>query len=74
MATINTIGSERMLLGLSQEDLAAKIGKGRGTIARWEADPSCISGRYLVRLSKIFGCTTDYLLGLTPERTTRTVA
>ena len=66
---MNNIESERRRLGLTQEELGEKIGKGRSTIVRWEADPFVITGTYLVQLAKLFQCSIDYLLGLTPERT-----
>ena len=67
----NTIESERRRLGLTQAQLGEKIGKDRSTIGRWEADPSRIEARYLYALSELFQCSIDYLLGLTPERTSR---
>lgn len=65
---VNTIASERTRMGLSQAQLAEMIGKGRATIAKWEADPFSISGTNLCRLSNIFGCSIDYLLGISDER------
>lgn len=65
---VNNIESERRRLGLTQEELAAKVGKGRTTIVRWEADPLAITGTYLVALAELFQCSIDYLLGLTSER------
>ena len=64
----NTIAAERKRLGMTQSDLAAKFGKDRSTIARWEADPSIITGNVLRQLSDLFGCTTDYLLGRSEDR------
>lgn len=69
---MNAIASERARLGMSQDDLAQKVGKGRGTIIRWEANPASISGNYLIQLAALFGCSIDYLLGLTSERVPRT--
>lgn len=65
---VNSIASERMRLGLSQSQLAEKLGKQRSTIARWESDPLSISGSILCELSDMFGCSIDYLLGRTEER------
>lgn len=70
----NTIASERKKLGLTQEQLGARVGKDRSTIGRWEADASHVEAEYLFKFSKIFQCSVDYLLGLTPERTPRVVA
>lgn len=65
---INTIASERTRMGLSQSQLAEKLGKGRATIAKWESDPFSISGTNLCKLSNFFGCSIDYILGISDER------
>lgn len=70
----NTIGSERTRLGLSQDQLGEMMGKDRATIGRWEKNPGIVDGAALIKLSQIFGCTVDYLLNLTPERTPRATA
>ena len=70
----NTIASERIRMGLSQEQLAEKVGKSRAVIARWEKNPSAIDGTYLCMLADMFGCSVDYLMGRTPERTFTAIA
>ena len=56
-------------MGLTQTQLAEKLGvKDRKTIMRWESDPMCISGENLCKLSKLFDCSIEYILGLTDER------
>ena len=70
----NTIASERHRLGLTQEELGARIGKDRSTIGRWEADCTHIEAEYLYKLAQLFHCSIDYLLGLTPERIPQVVA
>ena len=64
----NTIAMERKRLGMTQADLAKEFGKDRSTIARWEANPSMMTGVHLHKLSDMFGCTTDYILGRTDDR------
>ena len=71
---INTIASERKRLGLTQAELGEKVGKDRSTIGRWESDCAHIEAEYLFMLSKLFKCSVDYLLGLTPERTPQPIA
>lgn len=61
--TENRIGSERVRLRLSQEELGEKMGVTNKTISAWEQDVSRCSSKVIVELSKIFGCTTDYLTG-----------
>ena len=53
---------------MTQLQLAEKLGKGRATIAKWESDPLSISGANLCKLSAYFGCSIDYLLGISNER------
>lgn len=65
----NNIAGERARLGLSQEQLAEKLNiKDRKTIMRWESDPMGITGENLCKLSNLFGCSIEYILGLTEER------
>lgn len=66
MAT--NIASERVRLGLRQADLAEKLGVGISTVLRWERERLSPSASQLVMMAELFGCSTDYLLGLTDER------
>lgn len=69
---VNSIAGERTRIGLSQAELAEKLGvKDRKTIMRWESDPKNVTGDYLCKMSELFGCSVDYLLGLTNERMPR---
>lgn len=54
----------RSALGWSQVDLAKKLNITKQTVSNWENDNIQPSIEMLVRLSKIFGVTTDRLLGL----------
>lgn len=54
----------RNSLGWSQVDLAAKLNVAKQTVSNWENENIQPSIEMLVRLSKVFGVTTDYLLGL----------
>jgi transcriptional regulator with XRE-family HTH domain len=54
--------------GFTQVQIAAEFGKGEAAIRTWEtgkAKPDCDT---LIKLSKYFNCTTDYLLGLSETR------
>ena len=60
---MNPIASERVRIGLSQEDLATKLGlKSRATVASYENGGE-IPGSKLVKLAKYYGCSVDELLG-----------
>ena len=50
--------------GLTQKQLAKRIGVTRATVNSWELAHSAPSCGYLAELSKVFGVSTDYLLGL----------
>lgn len=58
------ISQQRTTRNWSQVDLAKRLGVAKQTISNWENDNIQPSIEMLVRLSRIFGVTTDYLLGL----------
>jgi transcriptional regulator with XRE-family HTH domain len=61
--TARIIKEQRKLLKMSQTELGQKIGVGKTTISNWETEYSSPDPDSLVKLSKIFGCTVDFLLG-----------
>lgn len=65
---MNTIVSERKRIGITQKDLSKRIGVSIPTVSRWERGEVMPDGSSLVAMSKLFGCSSDYLLGLTDER------
>ena len=56
----------RLSFGWTQVQLAQKLGVTKQTVSNWENDNIQPSIDMLIKLSKIFGASTDYLLGLTP--------
>ena len=54
----------RTALGWSQVELAKRLQISKQTVSNWENDNIQPSVDMLVRLAKLFGVTTDYLLGL----------
>ena len=54
----------RLACGWNQVELAKKLSVTKQTVSNWENDNIQPSIETLVRLSKLFGVTTDYLLGL----------
>jgi len=52
----------RKKLGISQEELAYKIGVSRQAVSKWESEESIPSLDKIVSLSELFGVSTDYLL------------
>ena len=62
---VRTLRNER---NLSQEQLAKKIGATRPTVASYELENRLPSLSALFKLSNALGVTTDYLLGVSDER------
>lgn len=54
----------RRQLGLSQESLGEKMGVSRQAISKWEADAALPEIDKLIALSKLFGVTVGWLLGV----------
>lgn len=54
----------RAAFGWSQVELAKRLGVAKQTVSNWENDNIQPSIEMLIRLSKLFGVKTDYLLGL----------
>ena len=50
--------------GLSQTDLAKVLKVSQDTISLWELNKSTPDAESIVGLSKTFGVSTDYLLGV----------
>lgn len=50
---------------MTQEELAKKIGKTRSTVAGYETERKEPDFKTLIKLSRIFNISTDYLLGVT---------
>ncbi|MDD3416842.1 MAG: helix-turn-helix transcriptional regulator [Lachnospiraceae bacterium] len=52
----------RNVKGISQEELASLMNVTRQAVSKWETDQSVPDSEKIIRLSEIFGVTTDYLL------------
>lgn len=48
--------------GMSQEELAEKLGVSRQSVSKWESAQSTPDLTRILEMSKVFGVTTDYLL------------
>lgn len=60
----DTIKSLRETAGLSQSELAKRLGVTRSSVNAWEMGLSIPTAQYIVELSQLFHVSTDYLLGL----------
>lgn len=67
--TGRNICSERHRLGLTQLELADRIGVSVNAVSAWENGSFEPNSNSLKKLSQLFSCSTDCLLGLTDERT-----
>ena len=61
------IVSNRKRMGLTQDQLAEKLGVTAQAVSKWENDQSCPDITMLPRLAEIFGISTDELLGIEPQ-------
>lgn len=62
------IKSERVRIGMTQEQLADEIGVHVNSIRMWENGTSLPSAMNLINMSHLFKCSPDYLLGCSEER------
>jgi len=63
--TVRMLRDER---NLSQDQLAQKIGVSRSTVATYESGNRFPSLDSLIALARVFGVTTDYLLGVSARK------
>lgn len=62
MTTGEKIAEGRKKLGLTQQQFADELGVTRQAVSRWESDLAFPETDKLIKLSEMFGCSTDYLL------------
>lgn len=53
--------------GMTQAELAKRLGITRSSVNAWEMGISTPSTQYLLELSRIFKVSTDYLLGISTD-------
>ena len=63
--------NERKKLGLTQEDLGAKLNISRQAISKWESDISLPDTANLIKLSSLFSCSIDYIRNGTEDEEER---
>lgn len=67
MTTGQRVAQKRKELGLSQEALGEKLGVSRQSIYKWESDSALPEVEKLVALSRLFGVSVGWLLGVEEE-------
>ena len=69
MTIADRIQSLRKAKGMSQEELADKVGVSRQAVSKWESEQATPDLEKVVIMSDIFEVTTDYLLkGIEPVK------
>ena len=63
----NRLYEYRKQSGLSQEELAEKLGISRQSVSKWERAESCPDTDNLIELSKIYNVTMDELLNTSKD-------
>lgn len=67
MNLADRIQSLRKTKGISQEELADKVGVSRQAVSKWESEQSTPDLEKIIIMSDFFGVTTDYILkGIEP--------
>ena len=67
---MNRLKAERVMKGLTQEELATDLKVATKTLQRWEYGTTNIPSSKLCRISDLFGCSVDWLLGRSERRNT----
>ena len=68
------IAAQRKQLGLSQEALGEKMGVSRQAISKWEADGAVPEIDKLIAMTRLFGVTLGWLMGLEEEAAPQSAA
>lgn len=61
MHTGMIVAKYRKAIGLTQEELAAKVNVSRNAIARLETEPKILSFEIMARIADVLGCSLDEL-------------
>ena len=65
------LASERVRLGMTQEQLSGELFCTVKTLGKWEKDMSTMPGEKIKQAANFFGCSLDYLLDQSDERMPR---
>lgn len=67
---MNEIQMRRIAIGITQDQLAEKLGVDRSTVTKWELGKSYPRASLLPKISEILGCTVDELFENCEEKET----
>lgn len=65
----NKVREIRKARGLTQQDVADKMGLKKNTISQWESGARSMSLEQTIQFAKVVGVTLDYFSDHSPERT-----
>lgn len=65
----NTLKALRLKSGMTQKDLAAKVGVTKSVISYYELSERAPSPEMLIKLASVFHVSSDYLLGIEKQDT-----
>ena len=68
---MNRLKELRIEKGIKQIELARLMSVGQQTVSRYETGERDLSTDSISFLCRLFGCTADYLLGISSQRTTQ---
>lgn len=60
--------AERVRLGMSMQQVADSVGVHVNAVSRWESGDAEPMGSNLIKLSHLYGCSPEYLMGKTSDR------
>lgn len=58
------VEAERARQGITKEELAKRLGVDRKTLINWQSGKTQMPICKLVQLTQMFGCSADYILGM----------
>lgn len=70
---IKPLASERVRVGMTQEEAAARLGCSAKSLCFYENNVRDIPAEVANSAADLYGCSTDYLYGRTDERLPRDV-
>jgi transcriptional regulator with XRE-family HTH domain len=65
------LAEARDAAGLTQKQASAKLGRGANAVQEWESGKSLPNAEGIVEACRLYGCSTDWLLGLSKSPTIR---
>lgn len=63
------IEAERIKRNISKDEFSQLLGVTRRTVTNWQNGRTELPISKLIKLSNMWNCSTDYLLGLTSDKT-----